>query len=47
MNASLLPQQARTGSENCLDVGTRIAEFEITGIVGEGGFGIVYLAFDH
>jgi non-specific serine/threonine protein kinase len=35
------------GSENCLPVGTRLAEFEITGVVGEGGFGIVYLAFDH
>jgi serine/threonine protein kinase len=38
---------AQTGSENCLPVGARVAEFEITGIVGEGGFGIVYLAFDH
>lgn len=37
---------ASVGSENCLPVGTRIAEFEITGVVGEGGFGIVYLAFD-
>ncbi|TFW15868.1 serine/threonine protein kinase, partial [Massilia arenosa] len=35
------------GSENCLPVGTRLAEFEITGVIGEGGFGIVYLAFDH
>lgn len=35
------------GSENCLAVGTRLAEFEITGVIGEGGFGIVYLAFDH
>ncbi|MBC7575007.1 MAG: serine/threonine protein kinase, partial [Herminiimonas sp.] len=38
---------ALAGSENCLPVGTRVAEFEVTGIVGEGGFGIVYLAFDH
>ena len=38
---------AMAGSENCLPVGTRVAEFEVTGIVGEGGFGIVYLAFDH
>ncbi len=36
-----------TGSANCLLLGTRLADFEITGIVGEGGFGIVYLAFDH
>ena len=38
---------ARSGSDNCLAIGTRLADFEITGIVGEGGFGIVYLAFDH
>lgn len=36
-----------TGSANCLPVGTRLADFEITGVIGEGGFGIVYLAFDH
>lgn len=47
MTATPLPQQTQTGSDNCLDIGTRVAEFEITGIVGEGGFGIVYLAFDH
>ena len=35
------------GSENCLPIGTRLADFEITGILGEGGFGIVYMAFDH
>jgi len=32
---------------NSLPIGTRIAEFEIRQVVGEGGFGIVYLAFDH
>jgi serine/threonine protein kinase len=37
----------RTGPDNCLPVGTRLADFEISGIIGEGGFGIVYLAFDH
>jgi serine/threonine protein kinase len=26
--------------------GTMLGEFEITGLIGEGGFGIVYLAFD-
>jgi serine/threonine protein kinase len=36
-----------TGSENCLPIGTRLHDFEITGILGEGGFGIVYIAFDH
>ena len=29
-----------------LPVGTRLAEFEITGVLGAGGFGIVYLAYD-
>jgi serine/threonine protein kinase len=31
---------------NGLPVGTRLAEFEITRLLGEGGFGIVYLAND-
>jgi serine/threonine protein kinase len=35
------------GSENCLPIGTRLADFEITGVLGEGGFGIVYMAWDH
>jgi serine/threonine protein kinase len=35
------------GSENCLPIGTRLSDFEITGILGEGGFGIVYIAYDH
>ena len=30
-----------------LAVGTRVAEFEITNLVGQGGFGIVYEAWDH
>lgn len=30
-----------------LPVGTRLAEFEITALIGEGGFGVVYLAHDH
>jgi serine/threonine protein kinase len=29
-----------------LPPGTRIGSFEITGLIGEGGFGIVYLAYD-
>lgn len=32
---------------NALPIGTRMGEFEIIGLVGEGGFGIVYLAQDH
>ncbi|MES2759734.1 MAG: serine/threonine-protein kinase [Pseudomonadota bacterium] len=35
------------GSENCLPIGTRLSDFEITGVLGEGGFGIVYIAYDH
>jgi len=27
--------------------GLRLGEFEINGLIGEGGFGIVYLAYDH
>ena len=34
------------GSANALPIGTRLGEFEITGLIGEGGFGIVYLAYD-
>lgn len=32
---------------HALPPGTRLHEFEISALVGEGGFGIVYLAFDH
>jgi serine/threonine protein kinase len=34
-------------TQNALPTGTRFGEFEIIGLVGEGGFGIVYLAQDH
>ncbi|MCE9658667.1 MAG: protein kinase [Burkholderiales bacterium] len=33
--------------QNALPVGTLLGEFEIIDLVGEGGFGIVYLAQDH
>jgi serine/threonine protein kinase len=36
-----------SSGEERLPVGTRLHEFEITGFVGEGGFSIVYLAWDH
>jgi hypothetical protein len=34
-------------SNNALPIGTHLSEFEIVDLVGEGGFGIVYLAADH
>lgn len=43
------PAAAATMSEaghQALPFNTRIAEFEIVGLIGEGGFGIVYLAWD-
>ena len=33
-------------THNILPPGTRLGEFEIVGLIGEGGFGIVYLALD-
>ncbi|MDI1238012.1 MAG: serine/threonine-protein kinase [Polaromonas sp.] len=32
---------------DALPVGTRLAEFEVRGLLGAGGFGMVYQAFDH
>ena len=43
---SILPTSTLRAHPNCLPVGARIGEFEVTGLVGEGGFGIVYLARD-
>ncbi len=40
-----LPAHADMG--NGLPVGTMLGEFELTALLGEGGFGIVYLASDH
>jgi serine/threonine protein kinase len=34
-------------ASNALPIGTRVDEFEITRVIGEGGFSVVYLAFDH
>ena len=36
-----------SGQSGVLAVGTELAEFEITSLVGQGGFGIVYEAWDH
>jgi hypothetical protein len=35
------------GNPSALPPGTRLAEFEVRRVMGVGGFGIVYLAFDH
>lgn len=35
------------GDIDRLPAGTRLGEFEVTGLVGEGGFSIVYEAWDH
>src|SRR5215468_4029185 len=32
---------------NALPIGHRLHEFEIRGVIGVGGFGIVYRAYDH
>jgi len=44
-----VPEAARAAPDagHALPVGTRLDEFEITSLLGEGGFGIVYLAYDH
>ena len=44
---ALAPDGSLRAAEAALPIGTRLGEFEITGLVGEGGFGIVYLANDH
>lgn len=44
--AAAAPAAAET-PHNALAIGARLGEFEIIGLVGEGGFGIVYLALDH
>jgi serine/threonine protein kinase len=41
------PPQPTLDTGNALPAGTRLAEFEVLGVVGEGGFGIVYRAWDH
>jgi serine/threonine protein kinase len=41
------PPPAPEAAGNALPVGSRQAEFEVVSVLGEGGFGIVYLARDH
>ncbi|MFN0184882.1 MAG: protein kinase domain-containing protein [Aquabacterium sp.] len=40
------PAQSVESHSSMLPVGTMMAEFKVTGVLGEGGFGIVYLAHD-
>jgi serine/threonine protein kinase len=40
-------QPAVEPAANALPVGHRLHEFELRGVIGVGGFGIVYRAFDH
>jgi hypothetical protein len=41
------PAAARDDSGEGLPIGTRLGEFELTKLVGVGGFGVVYLSTDH
>ncbi|GAB3539778.1 serine/threonine-protein kinase [Noviherbaspirillum agri] len=41
------PESSTEHGLNVLPVGTHLGEFEILDLIGEGGFGIVYLAYDH
>jgi serine/threonine protein kinase len=41
------PLSADDTHPGALPVGTRLGEYELRSVIGVGGFGIVYLAFDH
>jgi serine/threonine protein kinase len=41
------PEPSTHSSASALPIGTRLGEFEISRVLGAGGFGIVYLAVDH
>ncbi len=45
--AAAPPKAPQPVTGNALPVGSYLGEFELLGVVGEGGFGIVYRAWDH
>lgn len=45
--ATPAPAPARQDSGNALPIGTYLDEFELRSVAGEGGFSIVYRAWDH
>jgi len=44
---SIQPVEQSLSHVDAIAVGTRLAEFELQGLIGVGGFGMVYRAFDH
>jgi serine/threonine protein kinase len=45
--ATRLAPQNSSVEPSLLATGSRLGEFEITGVVGQGGFGVVYKGWDH
>ena len=41
------PTNVQRSHARALPVGARLRDYEITGLVGEGAFSVVYLAWDH